>query len=99
MYVSDYYSNLNDSDHVYKEDYTEKAKDVVVATLVPPQTSEYEEQFNNDHHERYQSCEQSTVDAFHVPRLRWNLAWDDVRLRRMLPYCCLVVTVPTASVN
>ncbi len=67
MHVSGYYGNLNHSDDVYSADGTEKAKGVVVTTLVLPKTPEHEEQFHENHHERYQTCEQNAVNALHVP--------------------------------
>jgi len=62
MHVSGYYGNLNHSDDVYSADGTEKAKGVVVTTLVLPKTPEHEEQFHENHC-KCSSCTMTVLES------------------------------------
>ncbi len=98
MHVRSYDSDLGNVDHLHNANDTEETEGIVVATLVLPETPEHEKEFHKDHHEGDEPCKQNAIDGFHIPRLRWDLTCNCIRLGGVLPNRCAVITVPAASV-
>lgn len=97
--IGRYNSDFDDGHDADKADYTQKTKNVVIATLIQPQAPENKEQFDEDYKKRYQPCEENTINTLVVPQLFWNLARHAVRFRRMLVCGAVVETIPTPNID
>lgn len=99
MHIGRHDCNLNDGNDQHNADHGEEAEDIIVAALVLPQTSEYEQQLDEDDSERNEAGEEDAVYVLGVPGLSWDLARDSVCLCRMLPRLAPVISIPASSVN
>lgn len=85
MAVGSNHGYFDDRHDEHDTDNTEKAKHVVIATLVLPQVLEHEKQLYEKNCKRNQTGQQGTRRAAQVPGLSWDLTRNGVGLQRMLP--------------
>ena len=99
MHVYRNNSDLHHGKYKHSTDDAQKAKDVVIATLVLPQASEHEEQLDEYDGKRNKASEQGNMGAFRVPDLIRNLPRNSIGLGRMLPRLATVITHPASNVH
>jgi len=90
--------DLANGDDKNDADNAKKSKNIVITTLVLPQTLEDEEELDEQDGERNQPSNQNPLVILRIPELLRDLSWDRIGLRRMFPCFSLVIAVPTSGV-